>query len=201
MALTDLRDEICEETGEPVYMILSSKSLEEMVTYLPLNKTELLQISGFGQTKIKKYGHQFLEIIINYCSQNKLSSLIHTKEKRKIIKEEKDKIKKNKVDTKEVSYNLFREGNSVVEIAKERNLSPQTIEGHLCKYISNGKIVITELITLEKASTIIKSLEKVDKVMSITQIKTELGDAFSYGELKMVMAHVDFVNSKSTVNE
>ena len=199
--LTDLRDEICEETGEPVYMILSSKSLEEMATYLPLNKTELLQISGFGQTKIKKYGHQFLEIIINYCSQNKLSSLIHTKEKRKIIKEEKDKIKKNKVDTKEVSYNLFREGNSVDEIAKERNFTPQTIEGHLCKYISNGKIVITELITPEKASTIIKSLEKVDKVMSITQIKTELGDAFSYGELKMVMAHVDFVNSKSTVNE
>ena len=199
--LKDLRDEICEETGEPVYMILSSKSLDEMATYLPLNKTDLLQISGFGKTKIKKYGHQFLELIIDYCFQKDLTSLVHTKEKTKNIKEEKETIKKIKVDTKEVSYNLFKAGKSVAEISKERDYTPQTIEGHLCKYIKEGSIAITELMALEKATSIIEALEKVDKDYNITQVKLELNDVFSYGELKMAMAHLDFVNSKSAVNE
>ena len=182
-------------------MILSSKSLDEMATYLPLNKTDLLQISGFGKTKIKKYGHQFLELIIDYCFQKDLTSLVHTKEKTKNIKEEKETIKKIKVDTKEVSYNLFKAGKSVAEISKERDYTPQTIEGHLCKYIKEGSIAITELMALEKATSIIEALEKVDKDYNITQVKLELNDVFSYGELKMAMAHLDFVNSKSAVNE
>jgi len=37
-ALKDLRDEICEQSGDPIYMIANSKSLEEMATYLPQSK-------------------------------------------------------------------------------------------------------------------------------------------------------------------
>ena len=115
--LKELRDEISEETGEPAYMVVASKSLEEMANYLPHTKSELLQISGFGKAKVDKYGLQFLELIVTYCNHKNLASLIHTKPKtdKDKIKEEglKPKTAINKIDTKEFSYNLFKQGKNL----------------------------------------------------------------------------------------
>ena len=196
-ALKDLRDEICAESGDPIYMIANSKSLEEMATYLPQSKKELMQISGFGKAKVEGFGMQFLNIIVNYCQQYNLSSLIHTKD---TVKEEKPKVEKPKIDkpdTKEESYKLYLQGKSVEEIAKHRTLTTQTIEGHLTKYISNGSIAITEFIPVEKASAIIKALEGFEKGGSIIPIKEQLGNDYSFGEIRMTLAHLDFINGKA----
>jgi hypothetical protein len=195
-ALKDLRDEICGESGDPIYMIANSKSLEEMATYLPQSKKELMQISGFGKAKVEGFGVQFLNIIVNYCQQNNLSSLIHTKDN---LKEEKPKVEKpktDKQDSKEVTFNFFKQGNTIKEIATERLLAISTIEGHLTWYIAEGKIAITELMTIEKATIIIKALEGFEKGSSVIPIKEQLGDNFSYSEIRMVMTHLDFVNRK-----
>jgi len=195
-ALKDLRDEICAESGDPIYMIANSKSLEEMATFLPQSKKELMQISGFGKAKVEGFGMQFLNIIVNYCQQNNLSSLIHTKENVKEEKPKVEKVKSDKPDTKEESYKLFIQGKTIEEIAAIRTLTPQTIEGHLAKYIANGSIAITEFVPIEKASIIVKALEGFEKESSIIPIKEQLGDGCSFGEIRMVIAHLDFVNSK-----
>ena len=196
-ALKDLRDEICAESGDPIYMIANSKSLEEMATYLPQSKKELMQISGFGKSKVEGFGMQFLNIIVNYCQHHNLTSLIHTKDD---IKEEKPKVEKPKVDkedSKEVTFNLFKQGKNVKEIAAERLLAISTIEGHLTWYIADGKVAITELMPIEKATTIIKALEGFEKGSSVVPIKEQLGDDYSYAEIRMVMTHLDFVTKKS----
>jgi hypothetical protein len=198
--LKDIRNEICAETGEEVFMVAGSKSLEEMATYLPQTKKELMEISGFGKAKVEHYGLQFLEVIVNYCQHNNLTSLIHTKVKTKAEKPTTENIenaiKPNKIDTKEESYQLYLQGKSVEEIAKQRSLTTQTIEGHLNKYISIGSIAITEFMAIDKASIIIKALEGFEKGTSITPIKELLGDNYSFGEIRMVQAHLDFVSSK-----
>lgn len=198
--LKDLRDEICEQTGEPTYMVLASKSLEEMATYLPHTKSELLQISGFGKAKVEKYGLQFLELIVTYCSSKNLSSLINTKPKTGKEKAKNDlpkpAIATDKTDTKEISYNLFKTGKTIEQIAQERSMVASTIEGHLTKYIADGSLAITEFVALEKAAEIIKALDKFEKGTSITPIKTQLGDSYSFGDIRMVLAHLDFVNGK-----
>ncbi|MFY7963987.1 MAG: helix-turn-helix domain-containing protein [Chitinophagaceae bacterium] len=203
-ALRDLRNEICEATGEEVFMIAGSKSLEEMATYLPHTKSELMQITGFGKAKVEKYGLQFLELIVTYCNHKNLSSLVNTK-----TKSERDKIKTdnekpktaiNKIDTKEFSFNLFKQGKTIVEIAKERSMVVGTIEGHLTPYIATGRIAINEVMTIEKAAKIIKALEGFDRTTSITPMQAQLGDDYSFAEIRMVLAHLDFVNSKSIAN-
>jgi len=198
--LKEIRNEICAETGEEIFMVAGSKSLEEMATYLPQSKKELMEISGFGKAKVENYGLQFLEVIVNYCQHNNLTSLIHTKIKTKAEKATTKNIqtveKPNKIDTKEESYKLFIQGKSVEDIATLRTLTPQTIEGHLIKYITNGSIAITEFVPIEKASTIVKTIDSFEKGTSITSIKEQLGEAYSFGEIRMVQAHLDFVNSK-----
>ena len=42
--LKDLRDEICNDTNEEIFIVTSSKSLDEMATYLPHSKKELMEI-------------------------------------------------------------------------------------------------------------------------------------------------------------
>ena len=39
------------------------KTLQEMLQYRPQTSSEMLDISGVGQTKLDRYGEQFLEII------------------------------------------------------------------------------------------------------------------------------------------
>jgi len=199
--LKELRDDIAEQKDEQTYKVLGNKTIDELATYLPQTKTELNQISGFGSAKIKQYGAAFLQIIVDYCRERNLESLIHTKEKKKKTEEETAKAKAEKPNTYEESYKLYVQGKTIAEIAKERNLTTGTVEGHLGKYIANGSIAITELMPFEKVTAIIKALDGFQKGESIVPIQQQLGSDYSFGEIRMVIAHLDFVNSKTQVVE
>jgi len=95
--------------------------------------------------------------------------------------------KKDKTPTAEISYRLFKEGKSIDEIAEIREFVPSTIEGHLCQYIAGGAIAIAEVMDAEK----LKNIEKCrDMGMEkLSEYKTALDDSYSYGEIKMAMAH------------
>lgn len=77
--LSELRNNICDNYDIPVYLVASSKSIQEMANYLPLNEKELMQIHGFGKAKSQRYGKQFLEVLNNYCLQMNLSSRMSEK--------------------------------------------------------------------------------------------------------------------------
>ena len=77
--LRKLRDAICSKTDLPIYIVAGSRTLDEMACYLPQSLEELRKISGFGDAKIEKYGKQFLDIILEYCREKNLASLIHEK--------------------------------------------------------------------------------------------------------------------------
>jgi DNA-binding CsgD family transcriptional regulator len=183
MKLKQLRDEICDKTGKPVYLVASSKTLEEICQYLPQNLHELGQIGGFGKVKLKELGQKFLNIITEYTEQHNLSSLIKGKEPKKIKKEKAE----SKTDSKYETLKLFNGGMTVSEIAKIRNFSPQTIEGHLVHYIKAGEINVNQLVRAEKVSRITEVLDS-QQTLSLTSAKEVLGDDISYGEIRFVMA-------------
>ena len=195
--LRKLRDNICSKANLPIYIVAGTNTLIEMARYLPLNLTELRKISGFGDAKTEKFGAQFLEIIIEYCNERNLSSLIHEK----IPKREKKKTgseKKNKIDTKAESFRLYKEGKRTIEIAKERNLTQQTIEGHLAHYVSSGEINIHELVSKEKI-LLIEPIAKTFSGKSLTPLKEKLGSDVSFGEIKLVIAWMQFKENQRPI--
>ena len=195
--LRKLRDTICSKAGIPIYIVAGTSTLDEMARYLPVNLTELRKISGFGDAKTNKYGQQFLDIIIEYCNEKNLSSLIHEKipkRERKTAEPE----KKNKIDTKAESFRLYQEGKGVEEIAKERNLTQQTIEGHLAHYVSMGEINISELVSREKV-LLIEPIAKTFSGKSLTPIKEKLGREISFGEIKLVIAWLGFKENQRPI--
>lgn len=194
--LRRVREIICSKKDLPIYIVAGSTTIDEMTLYLPQTLVELRKISGFGDAKIQQYGQQFLDVIIAYSKENNLSSLMHEKAQKKERKEravrpfgrqEKTDHAKKKGDTFTESFNLYKEGHSIAEIAKTRNLTVSTIESHLSKFIRNGDIKIGELVTREKFVIIEAAFKDFDGG-SITPIKQQLGNEVSFGEIRLVMA-------------
>ncbi|KAA9041491.1 AAA family ATPase [Ginsengibacter hankyongi] len=190
--LKQWRDEICDKSGMPIYMIANRATLTEIATYLPLTKKDLLQISGFGKAKVDKYGDDVLQLVQEYCSANNIETNIVAKEANP-KRERKEKNNEVKTDTKTLSYNLFKEGKTVAEIAKERNFTVSTIEGHLGWFVGNGDIDINELVSLEK-QLLIKAAAKTYGNSSHKILKDNLPENITYSEIRLVMA-VEKVNS------
>jgi PIF1-like helicase/Helix-turn-helix domain/HRDC domain/UvrD-like helicase C-terminal domain len=197
--LRKLRDNICSKADLPIYIIAGTSTLDEMSRYLPQTLIEIRKISGFGDAKTEKYGQQFLDIILEYCGERKLSSLIHKKNPKREEKAESGE-KKKKVDTKAESFRLYKQGKRVEEIAKERSLTQQTIEGHLAHYISIGEINIEELVSKEKF-LLIESHTKEFEGGSITTIKEKIGNKISFGEIRLVLAWHAFKKSSASAND
>jgi hypothetical protein len=186
-----MRDNICSNKDLPIYIVAGSTTLDEMARYLPQTLGELRKISGFGDAKIDKYGQQFLDIILEYSRANQLSSLIHEKATKR---ERKEKSGEKKSDTKTDTFNLYKQGKSIEDIAKERSLTIQTIEGHLSHYVRAGEIEIDKLVSKEKIS-LIEPLVKDFDGGSTTPIKEKLGSNVSFGEIRLVLAWVAFKKS------
>lgn len=103
--------------------------------------------------------------------------------KQKKVKEEKA-VKK---DTYEITFELYEQGKTMEEIARERQLGVSTIEGHFVKLIRQEKIDIADILDPKRISEIETYLEGTEG-KTLGTIKDELGDKVTYGELKLVQA-------------
>ncbi|MGN6213613.1 helix-turn-helix domain-containing protein [Parafilimonas sp.] len=154
--------------------------------------------AGVFFLQAKQYGYLFLEVIKEYSSEHNLTSSVADKQPKR---ERKQKSETAKEDTKNSSYTLFREGNSVEEIAKLRNLAIGTIEGHLIFYIKRGMILIHELVEREKIVLIEPHVEHLENSASITSIKEKLGDNISFSEIRMMLAAKEWERTKDETDK
>lgn len=97
------------------------------------------------------------------------------------------KKKEPKPDTKLLSFELYNEGKTLSEIAKERGLSQGTIEGHLAYYVSTQQLDVKKLVKPNKIRNITDAVES-QKTKSMATIREFLGKDYSFGEIKMVLA-------------
>ncbi|MEO8415608.1 MAG: helix-turn-helix domain-containing protein [Ginsengibacter sp.] len=180
------RDIVCEDSGMPIYMVANQATLKEIATYLPITKKDLLQITGFGKAKAEKYGDDIIDAVESYCRSNNIESNMAAKSANP-KRERKEKSAEIKTDTRTLSYNLFKEGKTVAEIAKERNVTIGTIESHLAWFVGNGDIDINKMVSLEK-QLLIRTAASLHGILSHKILKENLPEDISYGEIRMVLA-------------
>lgn len=60
------RMELAKKAHVPPYIIFSDKTLHDMSIKQPVNKEEMLMVSGVGEVKYQRYGKAFLEVIQQY---------------------------------------------------------------------------------------------------------------------------------------
>jgi len=60
--LRDLRKQIAEKSGIPIYAVFTNDQLAGMIKKPPKAPKDLLSISGIGEARIKQYGEAFIKL-------------------------------------------------------------------------------------------------------------------------------------------
>ena len=70
--LRTLRKQIADEQGIPPYIVFSDRTLRDMAVQYPRTSETMLAVSGVGEVKLLRYGHQFLALIERFCCERQL---------------------------------------------------------------------------------------------------------------------------------
>jgi hypothetical protein len=172
------RRDLSEKMNAPAYMVASQQSLVDIANQLPYTADQLKFVKGFGKKKIERYGADVIKLVIEYRQEKGLGMLNFTPE---------PEIKPKKPNTKEVSYDMYKEGKNVREIAALRNLAQTTIESHLAHYVGLGMLNLKEFVENDKLNKITEQF-KIHGTDSLNPVKEALGNDYSYSELRYVQA-------------
>jgi Helix-turn-helix domain/HRDC domain len=178
--LLQWRKETADERDLSVTEVLPTASLRELVTYLPTTSTNLRLIRGIGKVKLKRYGEDICRIIREYCETNQLPVN---------QKSTSEPPPSSTSETKLRSLEMFQAGKNIEQIALERSLSPSTIEGHLAHFIGLGQF---DIFSVLKQETILNIQEffLAHPLATMAEAKSHFGEKYSYGELRMVLSHL-----------
>lgn len=186
------RKSVADEFDMPVYYVLPQKSLVEIVDKLPRNAKSLSKITGIGVKKVAAYGNNILNIINDYCKTNGIDDDAISPELEKLPEPKKaKKPKPSKGDSFKKSFEMFKQGMSVADIAKERSLVESTVYSHLTRFIKTGEIQPEELIGKEKFSEIMDFLESHSFSGSVSPLYAEAEGKYSYEELRVGLAFME----------
>ncbi|MDP4292262.1 MAG: helix-turn-helix domain-containing protein, partial [Bacteroidota bacterium] len=199
------RNSKAEEANLPEYMIMPQKTLMELVKRLPESRYELQNVKGFGKSKTLQFGTEVLEIVKTYMIDNHIGSSNgipepsdanesvapdDTIEQEEGTSKPKAEIKKKKADTKLLSFDLFKSGATVEEIARERGLTVSTIDGHLSHYVRTGELEIGMVVPQEKIALITEYYIN-NPNSGMTAAKESLDETISYSDIRYVLKHLE----------
>ncbi|WP_017654244.1 DNA helicase RecQ [Fortiea contorta] len=176
--LRSLRKQLADEQSVPPYVVFQDSTLKLMAQMQPKTLEEFGQLSGVGSHKLSQYGDKFLAEIRIY------------RQEQGIIDPEDNSTPHLSLglpsDTELLTFNLHKQGLSVADIAQQRNIRPTTIIRHLSDLIEkNQPVDLNQLIPLERQQKIWQVLEVLGDI-SLTPIKEQLGESYTYDEIRLV---------------
>ncbi|HHK5533623.1 TPA: DNA helicase RecQ [Bacillus mobilis] len=132
--LREVRKEIAQGEGVPPFVIFSDQTLKDMCAKMPQSDSELLTVKGIGEHKLVKYGSHFLQAVQHFIEENpNYAETVKTE-----VVTERKKSGKASANSHLETYEMYKQGIDLDEIAKERGLSRQTIENHLIRSFEDG---------------------------------------------------------------
>jgi len=170
--LRKLRHQISLDENIPAYLVFSDATLKEMERARPMCEADFLEVSGVGQRKMEVYGEDFIEVIVSF------------------LNEKNEKRKKNK--TENVSYDLYKQGLSIDEIAERRNLKSATIFSHLAKAYTDGKdVAIYEFVSKKEVEKVRKAKDKLKNPPALKPYYEYFNSELEYFKIRLALTIID----------
>jgi RecQ family ATP-dependent DNA helicase len=170
-ALRSLRKTLADAENYRPYNIFHDSSLKQMAAKRPCTPEDFRKITGVGDKKLERYGAIFISEIRRFCEKPGSSS---------------SPVKKRPSEL--VTLEMLDQGMDLDKITVARNLSLNTIYGHIENLILTGEdIDIEKFVSKEKIKVISSAILEIGGG-ALAPIKDRLGDNFSYGEIRLVRA-------------
>ncbi|KMN46022.1 MULTISPECIES: DNA helicase RecQ [Bacillus] len=173
--LREVRKEIAQGEGVPPFVIFSDQTLKDMCAKMPQSDSELLTVKGIGEHKLVKYGSHFLQAVQHFIEENpNYAETIKTE-----VVTERKKSGKASANSHLETYEMYKQGINLGEIAKKRDLSRQTIENHLIRCYEDGmEVDWKSFVPAEYESLIENAVQNAEG--GLKSIKEQLSDEVSY---------------------
>jgi GTPase SAR1 family protein len=195
--LREWRAEKAKEAGVPHFHILHQKTLIQIVVNLPDTIESLTKIKGIGKKLTERYGQELVAMVSDYREKNNILEVVLPTV---IDAQPKEPTKPNgseplKIETKKLSFELFEQGMTPAQIATERDLVLSTIESHLAHFVAKGEVAVDRMLPPEKRQVIEEKLQQMPD-RKLSEIKLALGGDYTYGEIKIVQAYLQYQAAK-----
>ncbi|MBK5505693.1 DNA helicase RecQ [Bacillus sp. TH12] len=173
--LREVRKEIAQGEGVPPFVIFSDQTLKDMCAKMPQSDSELLTVKGIGEHKLVKYGSHFLQAVQHFIEDNPN----HAETIKTEVVSESKKSGKASANSHLETYEMYKQGIDLDEIAKERSLSRQTIENHLIRCFEDGmEVDWNSFVPAEYESLIETAVQNAEG--GLKSIKDQLPNEVSY---------------------
>ena len=216
--LREFRRSLAVERGVPPYIIFSDATLGEMAAVVPRNRGEMLQVSGIGELKFEAFGAEFLKKIAEFLTENPdfiesgavnqvvtsaspvaMTNSVSprdssaTESEQTVSPEEIKRLrtmeKESKLHTSQVTYNFYKAGMHIQDIAAHRFLSPLTIASHLVQLYEQGEAIDPfQFITADELGEIINGLEVFEPPYKLRELFEFFGEMFNYDKIRWGIA-------------
>ena len=187
--LKEWRRKTAEKENVSAYVVFSDKVLVDLSTYLPLTPDDLRKIPGIGEKNFEHYGKFLLAAINKYCQSKNISSRMEALARRKT--KTRGSGFRSDSDTVSETHALYKNGLSIEEIAKKRELKIGTIATHISSLFVQKRIPFADLnkfVSPERIEIIKNAFAEIGSTEALRPIKDLLGDDFSYEEIRLVGA-------------
>ena len=104
-----------------------------------------------------------------------------------------------KEDTRFTTFKLYKQGLSVKEIAKQRDLHQRTINNHIAHYVAKGMIPVEEFVPQSKIETITQVVSETGTLNGLAAIKKACPEGISYEEIILVLASLEISDSSTSL--
>ena len=168
------------QTQSILRLLKGKRLIETVIANKSINK-ETLEFSA-----IKVFKINLLAKVRDDFKANNLTLVEETEEVS--FYEKKQKVKKEtKKPTTQITYEMWIEKNSIEEIAAIRKLTVATVFGHFTKLVQDKAVSVSEILSEDKILALSKAFKNYNEE-SLNPLKEQLGEQFSWDELKMFKA-------------
>jgi len=182
--LIDLRAELAEKEDVAPHTLISDVTITELSQLGNIsdidNPFEL--VSGMGKHKIEAYGEAFADLIGSHVGK-KSSKKSHEDSKPALLAKGPPA-----TDAQKYSWDLYKSGMSVEEIAAEQGVSEKTILNHFIALVRAAHYVEVRDIIGDDFDSIMLELSEADPYASLSEIKNELSVPLSNEEFRLILA-------------
>lgn len=170
-ALRKLRLKISRSSRIAPYLVFSDATLHEMTEEKPTSEFEMKMISGVGERKYQLYGEFFINEILEF-EQNK--------------NQEAKKSSQSFYET----YEFYKQGYSVDEIAQIRKINPVTIYSHLASLYEKGADVdILSFINANELECIQNAVNKLGNI-NTKDLYVYMNEEIAYYKIRLATSFI-----------
>jgi ATP-dependent DNA helicase RecQ len=185
--LRKLRYRLAQEGGVPPYVIFDDKTLRQLARVRPSAPEKMLRVSGVGETKLRKFGEQFLEVILNYSRQHELPL---DNPAGSVVFEERPRGLSRPNPQRTQAFELFRKGVPIEQVVAQIGRAQSTVTEYLCDFIrEEGPQSVAPWVSEE----LYQRIAAVSRQFGTDKLKplyVALGEKVPYDDIRIVLTHL-----------